>query len=149
MLMEPTELFGPEYEDSEQEVVCSVSVSNDPVDIIYVMGQMRMTILPTGGYIIRHVEGQFTDGGSPPIEVVGGEHGLRVRWKSSISTIWTSVPFPFEFSGDKKFATGRDCNIEFTKPHRLQLVPPSGCRGIVKFRILRYAAPPILEDSDG
>jgi len=149
MITDPKLLFGPEYESAVQEVVMTILVSDSPVDIIYKYGPMQMSLLPPGGYVIRYVEGSFSVATSPPAQVVGGEYGLRVRWKSSISTKWTELPFPCEcptripVSGKQQYIGNPQFHLEITRPHRLQLVPPKSLYGSVKVRVLRYVSPAV------
>jgi len=140
MITDPKQLFGPEYEAAEQEVVAVLQISNKPVDIIYKYGPLQMTLLPLGGYIIRYLEGSFVVPTDPPARVVGGEYGMSVRWKSSISTQWTELPFPCESIEKQRYIGSPQFHLEITRPHRLQLVPPENAHGSVKVRVLRYVS---------
>jgi len=116
--MDPKLLFGPEYEASEQEVVAVLQISSKPVDVVYQQGPMKMNLLPVGGYVIRYIEGSFIAPTDPPERVVGGVYGLMVRWKSSISTQWSELPFPCESHGKQQFAGSLQFYLETTRPHR-------------------------------
>lgn len=140
MITDPKQLFGPEYEAAEQEVVSVLQVGSDPIDIIYKYGPMQMNLLPPGGYIIRYLEGSYMVSTDPPTRVVGGEYGLLVRWKSSISTQWTELPFPCESAEKQQYIGPPQWHLEITRPHRLQLVPPKHSHGSVKVRVLRYVS---------
>ena len=140
MITDPKQLFGPEYAGATQEVVSVLRVSNESVDIVYQHGPMQMHLLPLGGYVIRYLEGSFAVPTDPPAQVVGGEYGMRVRWKSSISTRWSELPFPCETIGKQQYIGSPQFHLEITRPHRLQLIPPEGAHGSVKLRVLRYVS---------
>jgi len=144
-MIDPERLFGPEYKNAEQHLVATVQVGTTPVDVVYQYGPMQMSILPPGGYLIRYLEGYFSVPSMPQARVVGGKGGLVVRWKSSISTLWSSIPFPCEVEGKQHFAGEPFFHLEITRPHRLQLVPPGGAHGGVKVRVLRYS--PSLQEA--
>ena len=146
MITDPKQLFGPEYEGATQEAVAVLSVSNDPVDIVYQHGPMQMSLLPVGGYLIRYLEGSYAVASDPPAQVVGGKFGLKVRWKSSISTQWAEIPFPCESAEERQFVGSPQFHLEITRPHRIQLVPPPNSYGSVKVRVLRYVSP-VMRDA--
>lgn len=139
MITNPEQLFGPEYAGAEQEVVAALLISDKPVDIVYKYGQMQMYLLPVGGYVIRYLEGSFAIS-NPPAQVVGGDCGMWVRWKSSISTQWNELPFPCEEIGKQQFIGSPQFHLEITRPHRIQLIPPESAHGSVKVRVLRYVS---------
>ena len=139
-MSDPKQLFGPEYEGAKQEVVSVLRVCDKPIDIIYQYGPMQMSLLPLGGYVIRYLEGSFAVAADPPIKVVGGKFGLRVRWKSSISTQWSELPFPCESEGKQQYIGSPQFHLEITRPHRMQLLPPDNSHGSVKVRVLRYVS---------
>lgn len=147
MITDPKQLFGPEYQGATQEVVAVLQISNNPVDIIYKYGPMQMSLLPVGGYVIRYLEGSFAVASDPPAQVVGGKFGMKVRWKSSISTQWTELPFPCESAEKRQFVGSPQFHLEITRPHRMQLIPPPNSHGSVKVRVLRYASP-VLQDTE-
>lgn len=140
MISDPKQLFGPEYDGAKQEVVSTLHVGDKPIDIIYQHGPMQMSLLPLGGYVIRYLEGSFIVASNPTIKVVGGKFGLRVRWKSSISTQWSELPFPCELDEKQQYAGFPQFYLEITRPHRMQLVPPDNSHGSVKVRVLRYVS---------
>jgi len=122
------DLFGPEYANAVEELVATIKVGREPIDVIYEYGKMVMAILPPGGYVIRHIDGSFRLDTTPPKVVVGGPFGLKVNWRSSVSLEWNSIGLP----ADGQF------HLELTRPHRIQLVPPENGSGQVKIRVLRY-----------
>lgn len=141
MNTDPKQLFGPEYGGAAQELVGTLQISNSIVDLVYKYGPMQMSLLPPGGYVIRYLDGSFLVNSDPPARVVGGARGMAVRWKSSISTIWTELPFPCESAEKLQFVGSPQFHLEITRPHRIQLIPPSNSHGSVKVRVLRYVSP--------
>ena len=138
--IDPKQLFGPEYELASQEVVAVLHVSDRPIDIVYKHGSMQMSLLPPGGYVVRYLDGSYSVNSDPPMKVVGGEYGLMVRWKSSVSTHWSELPFPCGLDDRQQYAGSPQFHLEITRPHRIQLVPPNNSYGSVKVRVLRYVS---------
>ena len=149
-----TTVFGPEYQDTDFEVVSTpVLNANSIVDVMYgsTAGQ-RTKLLPPGGYMVKYVSGAFLLLDSNPVSfVVGGEKGASVLWKSNVTYLWSRIAFPIddakseaigfaslESTVDKLFC------VEFTIPHRLQLVSPTKAVGSVKFKILRFKPKDII-----
>ncbi len=151
-------LFGPEYDNAQVETIGSYecSTSRGALDIVYRVGpNINMTLLPPGGYVIRYLEGSYLlMQHTPLIFVIGGELGMHVGWKSAAAKDWTSVPFPIakeiidpsDLKSIDASAVHNLFYLEFTKPHRLQLVPPKGA-GMVKVRIVRYV-PSFMSGTD-
>ena len=143
-------LFGPEYSDAISESVgmFTCRAGTGPVDIIHTAGpNIKMSLLPPGGYAIGYLGGSFLlIGVSPTTFVVGGDNGMQVRWRSDKAFDWTETGFALEGRLPEmpqfRHATSIDVDslfyLEFTRPHRMQLVPPNQAAGNVKVRVTRY-----------
>jgi len=141
-------LFGPEYANSVSESVGTFLCRSGagPIDIIYEVGQnIKLNILPVGGYVIRYLEGSFLLMGRVPTAfVIGGDSGLRVGWTADETLGWTETGFVLgeETKEKVRHAASVDVNglfyLELLTPHRIQLKPPHGAAGDVKVKVTRY-----------
>lgn len=152
--------FGPDYKDVVPDTIGTfdVKANSNPIDVVAVIGGMNMSILPPGGYIIKYIEGSFLVMSKvPTFLTIGGLDGLQVGWRMSRSKSWSIAPFNIDYkaSDDKELA--RNINpsysasimqLEFTRPHRLQLIAPKKSAGRVKVKILRYASKYLMHKNE-
>lgn len=139
-------IFGLEYINAESEDLGVFKIGiREPVDIIYKIDpNIKMTMLPPGGYVIRFLEGSYILLNESPTKfVVGGVKGLTVQWASGTSMGWTEANFGVQDILDvPEFPPSTDVSelsyLEFTKSHRLRLVPPVDVAGAVTVRVVRY-----------
>lgn len=141
-------MFGPEYVGSTQIDLGVIEIGQSkPVDI-YIKSPIWPTqLLPPGGYIIKYINGAFLLlGDGPAVFVVGGKRGMQVQWQSSTANQWTSVHYPIDtevvnVDSLKSIDMTNLKNyfyIEFTTPHKMQIVPPKSSVGSVRLRVWRY-----------
>ena len=116
--MQLIDIFGHDYVGAKQELVAILTIGRDQIDVSYSIGPLTMGLLPPGGYMIGHLEG-----------IIGP---IKIRWKSSISTIWTEYDMVFEYN----LKYDNNFYIEFTKPHRLSLA--SDMDKPTKVKIMRF-----------
>jgi hypothetical protein len=152
--------FGPDYDGAEVELVGTFDVKANaaPVDVTYQFGPDMMSILPTGGYIIKYMKGSYLIMSQvPTFLTIGGESGLRIGWMSSSSRSWSIAPFNIDYKATDENELRKNINpahgqsimqLEFTRPHRLQLLPPSQSAGSVKVKIMRYASKCLLHPTE-
>jgi hypothetical protein len=146
-------IFGPEYSGASEEEIGTFDVEVlEPVDVIYkVTSDMKLNLLPPGGYVIRYVSGSYLLLNESPTKfVVGGSNGMQIKWSSSDARDWTSAPFAmYDEKDEPNFHASADLQdlsyVEFTKAHRLQLVPPENAVGSVVIRVIRYVPKGMIE----
>lgn len=140
-------LFGPEYADAAQHDLGIVRVvSNTPTDVVLIQDDQKFTLLPPGGYTISYVAGSLMllDIASVPA-LVGSEHGVQVRWANPRNWAWTQISFPdvtvvptTQHARANRQTIAETFYIEFTTPHRLQLLTATRAAGEVQFAISKY-----------
>lgn len=152
--------FGPDYAGSDPEFVGSFTVkaNRPPVDISYSLGGISMSLLPPGGYIIRYVSGSFLImSRTPTFLVIGGADGLHVEWMANKARSWSTAPFNIiqQASDEQELrrlvnpnAVNNIMQLEFTKPHRLRLIPPQHVIGEAKFKIMRYRSGQLAQPAE-
>lgn len=152
--------FGVDYSGSVPESVgtFTVKANAQPLDISYRLGGQEMSILPPGGYIIKYIEGSFLImKKAPTFLAIGGENGFQVSWMCSRSRSWSTVPFNIDYEAADAKELRRSINpthvnsilqMEFTRPHRLQLIAPEKAAGEVKVKIIRYASRYLLHPTE-
>jgi len=113
-----------------------VKAGSQPVDVV----DNGTELLDVGGYSIRYIDGSYLLPTSPSKFVVGGVRGLNIRWSRFAN--WTQVQFAIrEVSATPKFNKfGSDglMFVEFTRPHKMQLIPPSVGSGNVVVEVAKF-----------
>jgi len=84
-------------------------------------------------------------GQTPTVFAVGGNNGMKVQWRNDISADWAEANFTLYDETIEQPEVASDATninnlfyLEFTRPHRMRLVPPRGSAGDVKVRVIRY-----------
>ncbi len=134
-------IFGPDYFSVKLEEIglFDVAANRKPVEV-----KKRGVIdLPPGGYVLRYSSGEYLVAGQTTT-IVGGKHGLKIKWKPATGQSWEELPFPDIRPRAAGFSAGWDAShlmsIEFGHPSHLILEPPSynSAVGTVKIRIIRF-----------
>ena len=139
-------LFGVEYEDADTEFISTTSVASGKefYDVVHEPEPSVINhFLPPGGYVIRYMEGSYLLLDEIPTKfVIGGPRGLKVRW--SRQKKWTEANFSIKekMSEPSGFIASPDVSdlfyLEFTRPHKMQLVPPPNAAGSIRVRVIRF-----------
>lgn len=148
--------FGPDYSGNPEFVGSfTIKANQSEVDVTYKVDGLNMSVLPPGGYLLKYVEGSYLIlSNTPTFLTIGGKSGLHVSWMCNKSTNWSTAPFNISYEATDAKDLRRNANpdsvdhimqLEFTRPHRLRLMPPEKAAGHVKIKVMRYVSQSLMQ----